>query len=338
MNGRMESEEKKFRVVDNKLKDYPPYVSTWYLNLRASDCSAKTCYDYVSKVGKYLASINENIAKVQIKDLTYPTVSRYYISIKTKRDAEGNLMATSDSYQQTVWCCLNNFFRFLKSQHLIEENPMEMIKKPKNKDLDRINENRIRLDKDNFREILKAVDGGAGSHSARLHQEKMKERDLAIMLIFMTTGIRVSALLNINIGDVDLDDGTLSVIDKGAKWRKCKLTDDTVRHIKNWLRVRDQFLNGNETDSLFLSYQGNRMCSQAVTKLVDKYCEEALGFHVSPHKLRSGFCSIMYKETKDIEKVRRMVGHSDISTTQRYIVTDGSERDEAAQIMTEILG
>ncbi|MEE3416989.1 MAG: site-specific integrase, partial [Prevotella sp.] len=59
---------------------------------------------------------------------------------------------------------------------------------------------------------------------------------------------------------------------------------------------------------------------------------------LSPHKLRSGFCSIMYSKTHDIEFVRRAVGHSNVATTQRYIVTNKDEKKKSAEIMESILG
>lgn len=334
MNGRLEQEQKIFRILNNKLINYPNFVQEWILNLRASDCSAKTCRDYLNKITRYLEYIGVSIETIKINDLSDINTRKYFISIKTKEDKNGNIVNTSDSYQQSVWCCLNNFFDFLNKQNYIKRNPMKLIKKPKNKDLVRINEDRILLNKYDFKKILNSVENGSGSDKAKSFQEHMKNRDMAIMLIFMSTGIRKDALSQLNIDNIDFNTRTLSVIDKGDIWHYYELTDKTIDYINNWLSEREDI---SSNSPLFISYQGNRLSGNSIYKLVEKYSEDALGFHISPHKLRSGFCSVMYNETRDIEKVRRMVGHANVSTTQRYIVTKNKERREVANIMNNIL-
>ena len=78
------------------------------------------------------------------------------------------------------------------------------------------------------------------------------------------------------------------------------------------------------------------MSIESVKEVVERCTKNALGKKLSPHKLRAGFCSILYKETHDIEFVRRAVGHSDIKTTQRYISVDDTERRKASTIMNNI--
>ena len=109
--------------------------------------------------------------------------------------------------------------------------------------------------------------------------------------------------------------------------------------INIWLYDRQEFLNRvkQNTDALFITATGSRISGNAIYYLIDKYSSEALGYHISPHKLRAGYCSIMYEKTHDIEFVRRAVGHSDVSTTQRYIVTPNKERKEATHIMNQLI-
>ena len=79
------------------------------------------------------------------------------------------------------------------------------------------------------------------------------------------------------------------------------------------------------------------MSASTIKYLVYKYTERALGKALSPHKLRAGYCSILYNQTHDIEFVRRAVGHANVATTQRYIVTNGSEKKKVAEIMGSLL-
>ena len=192
-------------------------------------------------------------------------------------------------------------------------------------------------DKEDFNEILKCVQNGVGSHKAKEHQKNMRNRDILIMLLFMQTGMRKTALSEINIDDIDLSKRELLVIDKGNKRHIYYLTDDVVKYLKLWLLQRDKILGDNYSDALFISENKTRLSNNAIYKLVEKYCEEALDERISPHKLRSGFCSILYNETKDAEFVRRAVGHSNISTTQRYIVTDNSEKERAANLINNLI-
>ena len=107
------------------------------------------------------------------------------------------------------------------------------------------------------------------------------------MLIFMTTGVRKTALEEINIEDIDLDNNILYVTDKGHKRHEYYLNDKTIAAIKDWINDR-YYLIGNDNGALFISRDNKRMCGNSIAKLVNKYAYEALGYHISPHKLRSG--------------------------------------------------
>ena len=79
------------------------------------------------------------------------------------------------------------------------------------------------------------------------------------------------------------------------------------------------------------------MTGQSYYKLVDKYCTEALGYHISPHKLRSGFCSILLNEWGDVHAVMKAVGHRRVETTLRYAVTRNNEQTEGANLIGSFL-
>lgn len=335
MQGRIENGIKQERNVLLKLENMPSFVNEWYYNLKASQKTVTTLRDYVNKIHNFLFFINPNVSEVKIKDINLSNIQKFFISIQTK-EINGQVVYTSDSYQQTVWCCLNNFLEFLKETGKIDKNYIKMITKPKNKDLEKINEHRMLLTKSDFNKILKSVKCGAGSDKAIAFQNRMKNRDMSIMLLFMTTGMRKTALSEINIEDIKLDLDVLYVTDKGDKHHTYVLSEKTLDALNSWLNDRQEWDNGS-TNALFITEKGDRISSSAIYKLVDKYCTDALGYHVSPHKLRAGFCSILYEETGNVEFVRRAVGHSNISTTQRYIVTNNKEKEEASGLIDQIL-
>jgi len=335
MANRIENELKIEQLILNNLKELPDYVSSWYSNLKASRKTMSSCNDFVNKIRNYLKSINTDTKNITIDQLTISSIEKYFISIQTKKDNEGNIVYTSDSYQQGIWCALNNFFKYLYLRKLISENYVESIAKPKNHDLERINEHRIRLTQKDFNKILKAVDSGTGTDRSKSYQSKFKSRDKAIIYLFMTTGMRRTALTEISLEDLNLNEKVLYVIDKGNKRHTYSLNEPLVNLLNQWLKDRyDLFGDNIKGNYLFVSNRGQKMDSSSVYYLVEKYSEEGLGYGISPHKLRAGFCSILYDKTKDVEFVRRAVGHSNIATTQRYIVTDNKERQKASEIMS----
>lgn len=328
MNGRIESELKIQKKTEKHLSDMPDFVISWYMNLKASRKTAATCYDFVCKVSNYIRFINRDTKKVKPSDITEKSVTEFFLSIQTK-SVDGATEFTSDSYQGCVWTCLNNFLEYLKEHELINKNYIQMIDRPKNKDLDRINEHRVLLTEDNFREILMRVDDEMNVCK--------RNRDRAIIMIFMTTGMRKTALINIMNEDINFDNSTLTIIDKGNKQHVYILNDETINAINEWLDVRYKYEKKKKDGHLFLSNRGEMMGARTVGDLVEKYTKAALGKPLSPHKLRAGYCSILYNKTHDAEFVRRAVGHSNVATTQRYIVTKGDERKKASEIMASIL-
>ena len=334
MNGRVENDLKIYKKIESKLSDFPSYITDWYFYLKATGQSAMTCRDYINKIKLFLEYINEEIKYIELSDMTETILIQYFIHIQHKEDGS----ETSDSYKQTVWSCLNNFFDFLEGREMISKNLMisSKIKRPKNKDIQRIDANRKLLTQADFNKILAAIEKGAGSNKAKGYQKKFKTRDRCIMLIFMTTGIRRTALQEINVEDVDLTKQTLYVTDKGHKTHKFYLNDKTILALEEWLLDRYSIVN-DFGGALFVSKEKKRMCGNSIVKIVDKYAREGLGYHISPHKLRAGLVSIMYSQTKDIEFCRRAIGHSKIETTQRYIVTDNNERERTGVIMDQLL-
>ena len=332
MRGRIENNNRIKQTIEENLKNMPQFVNEWYINLIASGKEPSSCNDYIRKIRRFLTYINKDIVNIKPEDITMSITESYFISIQTKK-CNGVEVETSDSYKQSVWCALNNFLEFMRNRKYIDSNYMSLISKPKNKDLQRINENRILLTKEDFNLILQSIENGAGSNKAKARQK----RDMLIMLLFMQTGMRKTALSEINLEDLDLDKRELTVIDKGNKRHVYYLTDNILRYLYLWLAQRKDILNGEQCDALFISDNKKRLSDNAIYNLVEKYCEDALNEKISPHKIRSGFCSILYNETKDAEFVRRAVGHSNIATTQRYIVTDNTEKEVAANMIDRYL-
>lgn len=336
MQGRLENEMKINTYIQTLLDDMPEYVSDWYIKLKASDHQARTCQTYVVDIKKYLESIDMNVKSIPIDKLTSKSVDRYMVSIKTKKDDEGLIVYTSASYQKGNWSALNNFFNYLQKEGLIKRNYMEDINRTKESDEERISENRVLLTKDDFNSIIECVLEGVGSKSAQTYQRKLRNRDMSIFLLFMTTGMRREEMREINLEDIDLVEKKLFIITKGNRRRPLNIDDTVMPYLYAWFQDRKE-MDISNCDALFVNRYGKRMSGQAIYDLIDKYCTEALGYHISPHKLRSGFCSILLEEWGDIHAVMKAVGHKRVETTLRYAVTKNNEQSEGASLIGNYL-
>ena len=332
MQGRLENEMKIQQSTDKIMQDMPSYMQEWYLNMKASRKTASSCQDYARKIRKFLIYINSTPKNIQPEDITIQACESYMIACQTKTGDNGMLVYTSDSYQQGIWCALHSFLKFLEKRNYIEHNYMDDIDRPKNRDLDRINNERVLLTQKDFNKILTAA-----KHGSTYMNGVLNSRDVLIILLFMTTGMRRTALSEINISDINFEDNTLQVVDKGNKTHLYPLNEQTILYTKEWLIDRKKVATANSGDALFINRDGNRIAPHGIWDLVRKYTYEGIGKELSPHKLRAGLCSILYNKTHDVEFVRRVIGHSNIQTTQRYIKTKGNEKERALQIMDEIL-
>ena len=327
MTGREEMDEMIYNDIEEKLIEFPSYVEEWYLHLRANGKTANTCDIMVGKIGSFLNFINP-IDKKQVKaeDITTLVIDKYLIKIRTKTK-NGVTEKTSFSYQKSVLSCLKNFLQFMYKRGYIPENYIvtQEITMPNRKD----EVDRPYLTSKDFTKIIKKTAKNRDFDYIRI-------RDVAILAIFMNTGIRLSALCSINIEDINMEEGYLTVIDKGEKIRKCKLTDLTMQAINEWLEVRQYMETNPWNNALFITNRGTRTTTDGIRKTVKVRCKEA-GYELTPHMLRGGYITILQDATGDINFVCDAVGHANISTTKRYIRNNGKQTDIAADIMAKAI-
>lgn len=331
MEGRIENALKITNRTQNILENLPEFATNWYYHLAASDLTESSIYEFINKFRNYLLSINKNTKEIKIEDLTVPATERYMITIQKKTTKDGRVVETSDSYKQSVWSALNSFFEYAVNTELITKNPMRHIKKSKNKDLQRINANRVLLTSKDFTKLKKAA--------IKQEESTFKNRNTAMMVLLMTTGMRRSALIEINVSQVDFERGIVEIIDKGDAYRPCPLTSDAAECLKIWIAEREELVKKYQldTDALFISAQG-RITSGGLYKIVKQISRDAFGKEreIAPHKIRSGYISILYNSSHDAEFVRRAVGHSNIATTERYIVPEEDVNEKSKNIMERI--
>ena len=224
---------------------------------------------------------------------------------------------------------LRSFFQFLFKNGYIHSNVATLI------DLPKLHEKPIlRLEIDEVARMLKAVETGEGlTERQQKYQTATQVRDLAMISLFLGTGIRVSECIGLNINDFDFSNNSFRVTRKGGDQMILYFPDEVAQPLKAYIELRKEIdaLPGHE-DALFLSTQRKRMTVRAAEYLVKKYAHIAapLKTRISPHKLRSTFGTNLYNETGDIYLVADVLGHSSVDTTRKHYAAMTEDRRRMA--------
>lgn len=327
MTGRQMSENKIFERADKIAAELPDYAQSWYLNRKASRKTAASCYEYIRNIKEFLASVNHgDSSTARTEQITETSVTKFYLSRQKKADGT----ETSDSYQQCTWSQLNSFLSYLKKHGKIPYNYMDDIDRPSNHDLERINANRPYLTVEDFDKMLGAVDGW--------RQAKVRsKRDKAILMTFMNTGMRNTALTTILIDDIDWNNNILRIVDKGSKPHEYIINAKTMDALREWLEIRHEYANKGTDNHLFISDRGTPIAPGTVANLVKKYSGAGINKRLSPHKLRAGVATIVNEKVKDLNTTREYMGHADTSTTQRYVKPKPNLKREISMMLNEAI-
>lgn len=334
MKGRLENTIKTEKNTDCLLSELPEYVTEYYFNL-SSKREPKSCLEYIRKIKKFLQFIDEkNLKNIDFNNISDLTIARYMKKLETT-EKNGSIVETSFSYRKQNHTILKSFFTYLYKKGYINNNPMDLIERETGRD----HPHRTFLKENDLKDILASVESGAGTNRMINRQKEWKDRDLAILMLFMQTGMRETALTEINIEDINFETKTLTIIDKGHEQHTYILSEKMLDALQEWMYHREVFLRGaKDTDALFISVNRKRITSASISKIVRKYTMEALGHEVSPHKLRAAYCNILLNKTGNLYLVSKLVGHKRPDTTEIYLDdTSKEDKEMAAQLITDAI-
>ena len=210
---------------------------------------------------------------------------------------------------------LRTFYRFLQREEVVEANPARAIGTPR---LEKYLPGY--LDRAQVDLLFQAAEARAwDGHFADV-------RNLAILELFYSTGMRLSELRGVNTGDLDLVTQQVKVRGKGRKERIIPVGDHAVRALRTYVAKRDELVRmvgrGADRGAFFLSRTGKRMAArtiqQVVTRFLDQVDEDA---GLSTHSLRHTFATHLLDNGADLRAVQELLGHASISTTQVYTHT-----------------
>jgi len=210
---------------------------------------------------------------------------------------------------------LRKFFDFLLAQEVVAANPARQVRPPRqSKHLP------ARLSVDEAFHLVEGPERSAGKALSRVQQASVL-RDMAMLELLYSSGLRVSELTGLNTGHLRLDLGLVRVVSgKGGRERWVPVGTRAAEALNRYVAARPELLpEGGETEALFLNQRGGRLSPRSVQNLVARFGGElSTGRKLSPHALRHAMATHLLEGGADLRSVQEILGHKSLSTTQKY--------------------
>ncbi len=228
---------------------------------------------------------------------------------------------------------IRTFARYLRREGVIEDDPSSLVGTPKR-------EQRLpaHLGEAEMNRLLEMPDAS----------QPLGRRDRAILELFYASGLRLSELVGLDIEDVNLAGRIVRVLGKGRKERLVPFNRSTETALRAWLKDWEAIGAGAQDAKkespfarpvvkkkkprvpVFLNYAGGRLSTRSVDRLVRKYVAAcSTRFGISPHALRHSFATHLLQRGADLRAIQELLGHSRLSTTQRYTHVNATQMMEA---------
>jgi integrase/recombinase XerC len=282
--------------------------------------SAHTVRAYDSDLSQFIGHLAAE-ADVKRRDLTPDALDRTAIrSFLAALHAQGNSRATA----ARKLAAIRTFLRYLRRERIISSDPGTLVATPKRE---------IRmpahLSEGEMEQMIDAPDD----------EQPLGRRDHAILELFYASGLRLSELAGLDLEDVNLSGRMVRVMGKGGRQRLVPFNTATATALRSWLQDREQLVRGGVADPrvvgsrgrdqrssasrrrrepLFVNYRGGRLTSRSIDRLVRRYATVTERNGVSPHALRHSFATHLLQRGADLRAIQELLGHSRLSTTQRY--------------------
>ena len=253
-------------------------------------------YDYIAPLDK-----NDERREVPIRSIDNLTIREYMATLYEKKKKKSSI--------HRKVATLRTFFRFLCREEILDNNPAMLVSSPR---VDRKLPNHLSIE-----QMVRFIE-------APETESVLGKRDRAILELLYASGLRVSELVGLNLLDIDFNNQTLRVKGKGRKERMVPFGNHAKAALEIYLGVRGELLIEADPDdrdplAVFMNYQGTRITTRSVGRMLDKYCKECADIpHVSPHALRHSFATHLLDAGADLRTIQELLGHVRLSTTQQY--------------------
>lgn len=285
-----------------------------YLRFLAEErnLSPHTVRGYAGDLERFVAFLVEFLG-TPAKALEPGTLDRLAVRSFVASMARSGLARTS---QGRALSAVRGLFRYGVREGVIAANPAHGVKTPKApKTLPR------HLRPGEIETVIEAA--GVSDREA----PELDRRDRAILELLYATGLRVGELVSLDWPDLDLSARVLRVLGKGGKERMVPFGRPAETALRDWLAdweaVRSRLEDADTAEPVFLNHRGGRLTARSVRRIVDRAVETgAVAAGVHPHTLRHTFATHMLEAGADLRSIQELLGHSSLSTTQRYTHLD----------------
>jgi integrase/recombinase XerC len=265
--------------------------------------SAHTLRNYQSDLEQFLhfLTADEKRKAPEISEIDHLTIREWLATLHTAHKSKSSIARKL--------AALRTFFQFLVREGMLELNPAKLVATPK---LEKKLPNHLSIE-----EAVRFIESPDP-------ETELGKRDRAMLELMYATGVRVAELTTLNLADVDFRNQLVRVTGKRRKQRIVPFGDPAGAAIRSYLEVRDQFLlhapiSKRDDAALFLNYQGTRITTRSVGRMVEKYIRICAGMHnISPHALRHSFATHLLDSGADLRDIQELLGHARLSTTQIY--------------------
>lgn len=320
MSGRIEKEIALEKKIKNRLDSAPSILVEYYYSLIGSGKSYDTAYRYINYILSFINfTFGDKYDEKFYSKVKSIHINKYITSLRTK-NVNGKVGRTSDSIRGVQWSALNSFFQFLIPDY-ITTNPVANTTRPKIKDNPKV----TYLTPEEIAGIMHNIETNA--------QKKLKNRDLCLLKLGFSTGLRISAIVQIDIDDIDLKNKQIRVTEKGDYDNYVLFGENLKSAITAWMEDRNKYFSNCDSNALFVSQRGQRISDDMVDVLLKKYAKGVTDKHVHPHIMRHSCATNLYEATGDIYLCSSQLHHKNVSTTMRYAEISKEKQKKAAEVL-----
>jgi len=312
---------KNIKKIGDYLSKLPEYCYDFFTGIENNSSTltrvnyAMDLYVFFDYLEKYVLKKEKD--KISLKDLDELEARNIenYLSYLSYYENGEKMLKNTERGKARKLASVRSFFKYLFNHDMLSSNVASKVETPKlhTKEI-------VRLEKDEVERMLDAVQSPTSfTNRQREYNKNTRDRDNAIVTLFLGTGIRISELVGLNVDDFDFSQNAFKVTRKGGNQTILYFSEEVEEALYEWLAKRETLPISEDEKAMFLSLQNRRICTRAVENLVKKYAKESTPLKkISPHKLRSTFGTNLYRETQDIYIVADVLGHKDVNTTKKH--------------------
>jgi len=306
------------------LKGMPKIIGEYCTSMRANRKSYTTVGVYINNVLHFARFVaGEKPTEDFYKHITASDVENYMISLETRNTSNG-IKRTGDDVLQNRWSSLNTFFDWCLKRGYIDKNPMGVVSRPKNNTEHKV----TYLTKVEINKLFRAID--------KNQNETFRMRDKTIISLALATALRVSALVNINVDDIDFEGSVIKVVEKRQKVREIPMGENTKNMLMEYVEFRSNEYKDVNSQALFFTKNYNRLSVWDANDMLEKYCDCAGIKRVTFHKLRASSACALAKAGVPVKAISQQLGHSGIGVTMRYVDVFNEDKEKTKGVLDNL--